>query len=170
MRTHWGNVVSLFTFHHFFSSAKYCPTYYSAQNLVLPGRASVACFPFIAVRSSAVKGKTQKNWTGSRPPVFRAGPGAGRRVAGAPRLLELWRLCRIRKKSMGKVGRSLAAALEGYAKFLRDRGLAPARQQPDLARRTREFLLFAPVYARPPGRRRASRTNWSSSRRRSGPP
>jgi hypothetical protein len=33
---------------------------------------------------------------------------------------------------MGKVGRKLKAVLEGYANFLRDRDLAPARHQPHL--------------------------------------
>jgi hypothetical protein len=44
---------------------------------------------------------------------------------------------------MGKVGSKLKAVLEGYAKFLRDRDLAPARHQPHLVRLVREFLLFA---------------------------
>ena len=44
---------------------------------------------------------------------------------------------------MAKVGSKLKAVLEGYAKFLRDRDLAPARHRPHLVRWVREFLLFA---------------------------
>jgi len=43
----------------------------------------------------------------------------------------------------GKIGSRPKAALKGHAKFPRDRDLAPARQRPRPARRTREFLLFA---------------------------
>ena len=44
---------------------------------------------------------------------------------------------------MGKVGSKLKAVLGGYAKFLRDRDLVPARHRPHLMRWVREFLLFA---------------------------
>ena len=40
-------------------------------------------------------------------------------------------------------GKRFQGALDGYAKFLRHRDSAPARQRPRLARRAREFLLFA---------------------------
>jgi hypothetical protein len=44
---------------------------------------------------------------------------------------------------MTEIGKKLKTVLEGYAKFLRDRGLAPPKHQPHLARWVQEFLLFA---------------------------
>ncbi|MCK4682541.1 hypothetical protein KAT59_05920 [Candidatus Bipolaricaulota bacterium] len=44
---------------------------------------------------------------------------------------------------MSEVGKKLKTVLEGYAKFLRDRDLAPPKHQPHLVRWVREFLLFA---------------------------
>jgi len=44
---------------------------------------------------------------------------------------------------MSEVGKKLKTVLEGYAKFLRDRDLAPPKRQPHLVRWVREFLLFA---------------------------
>ena len=47
---------------------------------------------------------------------------------------------------MAKVGKALESVLEGYASFLRDRGLAPPKHQPHLVRWVREFLLSAEEY------------------------
>ena len=44
---------------------------------------------------------------------------------------------------MSEVGKKLKTVLEGYAKFLRDRDLAPPKHQSHLVRWVREFLLFA---------------------------
>jgi len=44
---------------------------------------------------------------------------------------------------MSEVGKKLKTMLEGYAKFLRDRDLAPPKHQSHLVRWVREFLLFA---------------------------
>ena len=41
----------------------------------------------------------------------------------------------------------LQAALDGYAKFLTDKDLAPPKQQPYLVRWVREFLVFAREHA-----------------------
>jgi hypothetical protein len=48
---------------------------------------------------------------------------------------------------MTKIGKKLKTMLEGHAKFLRDRGLAPPKHQPHLVRCVREFLLFAEEHA-----------------------
>ena len=47
---------------------------------------------------------------------------------------------------MSNIGKKLKTVLEGYAKFLRDRDLAPPKHQPHLVRWVREFLLFAEKY------------------------
>ena len=47
---------------------------------------------------------------------------------------------------MSKVGQKVKTVLEGYAKFLRDRDLAPPKHQPHLVRWVWEFLLFAEEY------------------------
>jgi len=44
---------------------------------------------------------------------------------------------------MSDVGKKLKTMLEGYAKFLRDRDLAPPKYQSHLVRWVREFLLFS---------------------------
>jgi len=45
---------------------------------------------------------------------------------------------------MSEVGKKLKTVLEGYAKFLRDRDLAPPpKHQSHLVRWVREFLLLA---------------------------
>ncbi len=48
---------------------------------------------------------------------------------------------------MSEVGQKLKTVLEGYAKFLRDRDLAPPKHQPHLVRWVREFLLSAEEYS-----------------------
>lgn len=44
---------------------------------------------------------------------------------------------------MSEVGKKLKTVLERYAKFLRDRDLAPAKHESHLVRWVRESLLFA---------------------------
>jgi len=41
---------------------------------------------------------------------------------------------------------NLHGVLDGYRKFLREKDLAPAAQQPHLVRWVREFLLFAQTH------------------------
>jgi hypothetical protein len=45
--------------------------------------------------------------------------------------------------AMTEIGKKLKTVLEGYAKFLQDRDLAPPKHQPHLVRWVRNVLLSA---------------------------